>query len=89
MISKNIPFTWNEMHQEAFDNLKHVISKEVLLSYPDFSKPFDIHTDDSDLQLGAVISQDNKPIAFYSHKLKNTKKITLLGRKNFSPLWKF
>jgi hypothetical protein len=38
--------------------------------YPDFNKPFHIHTDASHYQLGAVISQDNHPIAFYSHKLQ-------------------
>jgi RNase H-like domain found in reverse transcriptase len=50
--------------------MKRVISKETLLAYLDFDKPFVIHTDDSHTQLGAVISQDNKPIAFYSRKLK-------------------
>ena len=42
-----------------------------MLAYPDFSKPFVIHTDASHYQLGAVISQDNKPIAFYSRKLND------------------
>ena len=40
-----------------------------MLAYPDFSKPFEIHTDASHYQLGSVISQDGKPIAFYSRKL--------------------
>jgi hypothetical protein len=40
-----------------------------LLAHPDFSKPFAIHTDASHYQLGGVISQDGKPIAFYSRKL--------------------
>jgi hypothetical protein len=43
----------------------------VLLAYPDFSQPFILHTDASDYQLGAVISQNNKPIAFYSRKLND------------------
>ena len=41
----------------------------MLLVYPDLNKPFDIHTDTSATQLGAVISQEGKPIAFYSRKL--------------------
>ena len=49
--------------------MKKSISRETLLVYPDFNKPFVIHTDVSKVQLGAVISQDNKPIAFYSRKL--------------------
>jgi hypothetical protein len=49
--------------------MKCIISRETLLAYPDFTKPFIIHTDAGHKQLGAVISQDNKPIAFYSRKL--------------------
>jgi predicted aspartyl protease len=70
LTSKTAKWRWGEAEQEAFDTMKKIISKEVLLAYPDFSKPFVIHTDASHTQLGAVISQDEKPIAFYSRKLK-------------------
>jgi hypothetical protein len=49
--------------------MKRIMSREVLLAYPDFNKPFIIHTDVSKTQLGAVISQNDRPIAFYSRKL--------------------
>ena len=58
-----------EEHQVAFEKIKQIVAREVLLAYPDFNLPFDIHTDAIKLQLGAVISQNGKPIAFYSHKL--------------------
>ena len=51
------------------DDVKATITKEVVLAYPDFSKPFEIYTDASTKQLGAVITQDNRPIAFFSRKL--------------------
>jgi len=48
---------------------KRVIAKEMLLAYPNFNEPFQIHTDASHYQLGAVVLQEGKPIAFYSRKL--------------------
>ena len=48
---------------------KNIILRKTLISYPDFNQPFDIHRDASDLQLGAVISQNKKQIVFYSRKL--------------------
>ena len=48
--------------------MKISISRETSLVHPKFSKPFVIYTDASKVQLGVVISQDNKPIAFYSRK---------------------
>ena len=60
--------------EESFINLKKMVAKETLLAYPDWSKPFIVHTDASDYQLGAVISQDDKPIAFFSRKLNRAQK---------------
>ena len=69
MTSNKIRFKWTKVEQQAFETIKLAISKETLLSYPDFSKTFEIHTDASLTQLGAVLSQEGKPIAFYSRKL--------------------
>ena len=71
MTSTKAKWLWTEEHQEAFDNMKLLIAKETLLTYPDFNKKFEIHTDASKVQLGACISQEGKPIAFYSRKLSD------------------
>jgi hypothetical protein len=52
-----------------------------MLDFPDFSKPFHIYTDASDKQLGAVITQDEKPIAFYSRKLNSAKQRYTTGEQ--------
>ena len=70
LTSKKTKWKWGSEEQKAFAKMKKIISKETLLAYPDFNDEFVIHTDASDLQLGAVISQKGKPIAFYSRKLK-------------------
>ena len=69
LTSEGVKWQWTNVERKAFNDMKKIISRETLLSYPDFNKPFVIHTDASHTQLGAVISQDNKPIAFYSRKL--------------------
>jgi hypothetical protein len=71
-MSKNVKFQWTEIEQQAFEKIKNVVCREFFLSYPDFSQPFHIHTNASHLQLGAVISQNHRPIAFYSCKLQPT-----------------
>ena len=69
LTSKTTKWEWTDVHQKAFETIKQIVGRETLLSYPDFSKPFEIHTDASHTQLGAVIAQEGKPIAFYSRKL--------------------
>jgi len=69
LLSTTKKFVWGEREQKAFNTIKKHVSKSTLLTYPDFNKPFEIHTDASDTQLGAIISQDKKPIAFYLKKL--------------------
>jgi hypothetical protein len=70
LTSKNVKWEWTPVHQESFDQMKALMAKETLVTFPDFSKEFEIHTDASDSQLGAVISQEGKPVAFYSRKLQ-------------------
>ena len=57
------------MEQKAFDDIKRAISQDTLLAYPNSIERFDIYTYASDYQLGAVVIQDSKPIAFYICKL--------------------
>ena len=69
--TKKKPWYWDYIHQQAFESIKKTIARDVMLAYPDFSKPFQIYTDISKGQLRAVITQDNKPIAFFSRKLND------------------
>ena len=71
LCSTKTKFSWGKEQQEAFQSMKKILAQEVTLSYPNSNLPFEIHTDATDPQLGAVISQQGKPIAFYSHKLSD------------------
>ena len=81
LTSKKVKYVWTAEQQHAFEEMKRIISKEVLLSFPDYTKPFHLYTDSSDYQLGAVLMQENKPIAFYSRKLTPTQQKYSVGEK--------
>ncbi len=78
---KKKPWHWDSIHQIAFDNVKTTIAKEVVLAYPDFTKPFEIYTNDSTKQLGAVVPQENRPIAFFSRKLSGVQSKYTITKK--------
>ena len=46
----------------------------LVLAYPDYSQPFEIYADALATQLGAVITQNNRPLAFFRRKLSETQK---------------
>jgi hypothetical protein len=46
-MSKTAKWQWTDIEQKAFDTMKRIMSREILLAYPDFNKPFVIHTDAS------------------------------------------
>jgi hypothetical protein len=70
--TKKVPWHWDEVHQRAFEAVKATIAKDVVLAYPDYGKTFEVYTDASATQLGSVITQSNRPLAFFSRKLSET-----------------
>ena len=72
--SPKVKFKWTSLEQKVFHEIKGTVARNTLLAYPYFNKRFDIHMDAIDYQLGAVISQDGNPIAFYGRKLTEMKK---------------
>ena len=72
--TKKAPWHWDEVYQRAFNHVKATIAREVVLAYPDYSKVFEIYTNASSKQLGAVITQENRPITFFSQKLSTTQR---------------
>jgi hypothetical protein len=50
-------FSWGTQEQVAFDTLKSRLTSPPILRFADFSRPFLLYTDASDVALGAVLAQ--------------------------------
>ena len=60
-----------------------MIKTKVKLAFPDFTKPFHLYTDASDVQLRAtLVVQDGRPLGFYTRKLSDTQINYTVGEKD-------
>jgi hypothetical protein len=64
-----ITYEWEEACDEAFETLKGILVKALVLKLPNFGKDFEIHSDVSDFAIRGVLMLKRKPVAFESKKL--------------------
>ena len=69
-----IKLKWTEIEQYAFDEIKWIVARNSLSSYLYFNKQFKVYTNASNFQLGAVIIQKGRPMAFYTRRLNDAQK---------------
>jgi hypothetical protein len=71
--------------QKAFDKMRLLMAANDLAAYPDHNKRFDVYTDASDLQLGACIIQEGRPVAYFLQKLtKSQQNYTTMEKEMLS-----
>ena len=69
LLKKNVQFQWTALAQDAFQTLKQKLISAPVLAVPDFTQPFVIETDASDMGVGAVLMQNQHPVAYLSKAL--------------------
>ena len=66
---KGKTFEWGEDQKKSMQKLKVAIATAPILYIVDPNKPFVVETDASNFAIGAVLTQEGRPIAFESKKL--------------------
>jgi hypothetical protein len=66
-------FHWTAEAERSFNLLKRKITEQPILVLPDFHKTFQVKCDASGYGVGGVLSQDDRPVAYYSEKMDDAK----------------
>lgn len=74
-LLKNDQFDWHDQVQSSFAQLKKAMIIAPVLALPDFSLIFIIECDTSGFGLGAVLMQEQHPIAYFNYGLKKQEQL--------------
>lgn len=70
-------FVWTPTAQQAFEKLKMALTTTPILTLPNFEESFEIDIDACDSGVGAMLSQNGHPIAYFSKALSvNNQKLS-------------
>ncbi|GJT57821.1 ty3-gypsy retrotransposon protein [Tanacetum coccineum] len=75
VLTKKDGFIWSKEALLAFNTLKQTLLTALVLRLPDFSKTFVVECDASSEGVGAILSQDEHPVAYFSKGLSLSNRV--------------
>ena len=72
LLKSDTQWAWTKEQAESFKVIKRLLTSEPVLQYFDMTKETHLQVDASKSGLGAVLLQDNKPVAYASRSLTET-----------------
>ncbi|PKU69610.1 RNA-directed DNA polymerase [Dendrobium catenatum] len=72
-LLKSDSFCWTKTAQNSFEQLKEKMTTAPVLRLPDFHNVFQVDCDASNVGIGAVLSQEGQPVAYFSEKLNEAR----------------
>ena len=69
LLQKDEKFVWTLGCEEAFHQLRTLLTSAPILAQPDIEKPFDVFCDACGIGLGCVLMQEGRVIAYASRQL--------------------
>jgi hypothetical protein len=86
-LGKEYPWqAWRDAELAAFTDVKGALTNPPVLALPDFTKPFTVMSDASDVGCGAVLLQDGRPVAYTSHKFTPPERRYTVGERELLAL---
>jgi hypothetical protein len=88
LLEKDKKFFWGDVENETFNKIKLEWGNHLELTLPNMNDVFELEADASNVGLGAVLRQNNKPIAYISRSLSPSEKnYTITEKEVLAALW--
>ena len=92
LLNKNANWTWTEVHERSFSDLKRILRSADVLAHYDVNKPVVLSVDSSSYGIGAMLAQKTnsglKPIAYASRSLNSAEqRYATIEKESLAVTW--
>lgn len=93
LLKASAKFCWSEKCEQAFQNVKMLLTSAPILAAPKLDQPFKVHVDASEVGAGAVLLQTqddgvDHPVFFFSRKFNaHQRKYSVIEKETLALIW--